>query len=100
MDGGSFVEMRMWQEGLVEGAKVRSIVLHIVLVSFAEITDDLRISVSSNKSLFLVRVACRLSRLAPALSSRDSALAPAPCIFLVQAEGACPPLDISCRGEE
>lgn len=55
MDGGSFLETGNMAGGAGGGTPVKNAVLHIVLVSFAEITGDLRISVASNsKSLFLL----------------------------------------------
>lgn len=67
------------------GAAVRNAILCIVLVSFAEITDDPSISWACNsKSCFLALLMCRLSSFAAAVSSYDSALGSAPCAFLLQ----------------
>lgn len=67
------------------GAAVRNAILCSVLVSFAEITDDPSISWACNsKSWFLAPLMCRLSSFAAAVSSYDSALGSAPCVFLLQ----------------
>ena len=85
MDGGSFLEIGDRAGKAGGGAAVRNAVLGIVLVSFAEVTDDFSISLASNsKSWFLAQLTCRLSRFAAAVSSWDSALGSAPCILLVQ----------------
>lgn len=55
VDGGSFLETGNMAGGAGGGTPVKNAVLHLVLVSFAEITGDLRISAASNnKSLFLL----------------------------------------------